>query len=147
MLADAVAETDRTWDLSHVESFVNAGEQVTLPVVSAFIQRMAPFGVPRRAMQPAYGMAELWTAMRWESDFDGVTSVHRVAKDSLATRLRPARADEPAVTFVDCGRVASGVQVRIVDRANQLLPEDTIGCLQIRGRVVTPGYLNNPAAN
>src|SRR4029079_9585460 len=42
---------------------------------------------------------------------------------------------------------APGVQVRIVDRAGQLLTEGVIGRVEVRGQVVTPGYLNNPDAN
>lgn len=148
MLADALAEAgDRRWDLSRVKSFVNAGEQVTLPVIQAFLERVAPFGARPTTMQPAFGMAEVCTIMTHDHVYDGVTSVHRVAKDSLQAVLRPAADHEPAVVFVDCGPVMPGVQVRVVDRGNGLLREDMIGRIQIRGVVVTPGYLNNPAAN
>lgn len=40
-----------------------------------------------------------------------------------------------------------GVQIRIVDQNNELVPEGKIGALHVRGEVITPGYLNNPAAN
>ena len=148
MLTDALAEAgDRRWDLSRVKSFVNAGEQVTLPVIQAFLERVAPFGAGPTTMQPAFGMAEVCTIMTHDGAYDGVTSVHRVAKDSLQSVLRPARDHEPAVVFVDCGPIMAGVQVRVVDRGNQLLREDMLGRIQIKGAVVTPGYLNNPAAN
>jgi hypothetical protein len=39
------------------------------------------------------------------------------------------------------------VAIRIVGPVNQLLPEGVIGRLQVRGAVVTPGYLNSPLAN
>src|SRR5207249_1828538 len=69
-------------------------------------------------------------------------------KTSLPRRLRLAAPGDPAaVEFVEVGPPAPGVQIRIVDRANRLLPERVIGRVQVRGEVVTPGYLNNPAAN
>ena len=37
--------------------------------------------------------------------------------------------------------------IRITDAANRLVPEGVIGRLQIKGAVVTPGYLDNTAAN
>ena len=40
-----------------------------------------------------------------------------------------------------------GVEIRIAGPDGQVLPERVIGRLQIRGAVVTPGYLRNPEAN
>ncbi len=148
MVADALAASkDRRWDLSSVKGLVNAGEQVTLPVVQDFLERVAPFGVTRTAMQPAFGMAEACTCMTYDERFDFERSIHRVAKSSLHAALRPAVGDEPATVFVDCGPVVRGVQIRIADKSNAVLREGTIGRLQIKGPVITPGYLNNPAAN
>jgi len=147
MLGDALAGArDRVWDLSTLKAFLNAGEQVTLPVVSDLLDRVAPFGVAAHVMQPAFGMAEVCTCMTYER-FDFGTSVHRLAKASISGALRPAAGAEAAVTFVDCGPPMRGVQIRIADRANAVLPEGTIGRLQIKGDIVTPGYLHNPEAN
>jgi acyl-CoA synthetase (AMP-forming)/AMP-acid ligase II/NADP-dependent 3-hydroxy acid dehydrogenase YdfG len=148
MVADALATArDRRWDLSSLKGMVNAGEQVTLPVVRDFLDRVAPFGVTPVVMQPAFGMAEACTCMTYDHRFDFDASVHRLAKTSLHGALRPAEGDEQTTVFVDCGPVVRGVEIRIADKANVVLPEGTIGRLQIRGPVVTPGYLNNPAAN
>jgi acyl-CoA synthetase (AMP-forming)/AMP-acid ligase II/NADP-dependent 3-hydroxy acid dehydrogenase YdfG len=148
MVADALAAAkDRRWDLSSLKGLVNAGEQVTLPVVRDFLDRVAPFGVAPSVMQPAFGMAEACTCMTYDHRFAVDGSVHRMAKSSLHGAMRPAEGDEAAVVFVDCGPVVRGVQIRIADKANTVVPEGTIGRLQIKGPVVTPGYLNNPAAN
>lgn len=148
MVADALAASkDRRWDLSSVKGLVNAGEQVTLPVVQDFLDRVAPFGVTRTAMQPAFGMAEACTCMTYDERFDFERSIHRVAKSSLHAALRPAVGGEPSTVFVDCGPVVRGVQIRIADKSNTVMREGTIGRLQIKGPVITPGYLNNPAAN
>lgn len=138
---------DNTWDLSSIKFFMNAGEQVTLPVVRDFLKLVAPFDVPSHAMQPAFGMAEVCTCIVYQNHFDFETGVHQFQKSSLNSRLRKAERDAETVSFIDLGPPVQGVQIRIVDRENQLLLEGVIGRLQIRGDVVTPGYFNNQAAN
>ena len=148
LVADAVASApDKTWDLSSMKFFMNAGEQVTLPVVRDFLERVAPFGVASRAMQPAFGMAEACTCMTYQNDFDCSSGVHRIRKSSLAGHLQVADDDEVAIPFVDLGGPVPGVQIRITDKENKPLPEGVIGRMQIKGPVITPGYLNNPTAN
>src|SRR6266571_2702149 len=139
---------ERTWDLSSIKFFMNAGEQVTLPVVADFLDLVAPFGIQQQAMQPAFGMAEVCTCMTYQNQFRVDTGVHRVLKSSLHGVLREAdRDDATAISFVDLGPPIPGVQIRITDADNHLLPEGVIGRLQIKGAVVTPGYLNNESAN
>ncbi|HEX6290122.1 MAG TPA: AMP-binding protein, partial [Herpetosiphonaceae bacterium] len=149
LLADRLAKAaGRSWNLRSIRYFLNAGEQVTLPVVRGFLEAVAPFGVGQRAMQPAYGMAELCTAMTYVSDFDLTSRVGYFAKASLYGWLRRTAPDDPtAVNFVEVGPPTPGVTIRIVDHRNQILHEGLIGRLQVRGDVVTPGYLDNPAAN
>ncbi len=51
LVADQLAKaTDRRWDLSRMRFFMNAGEQVMLPVIEDFLKRVAPFGVSERTM-------------------------------------------------------------------------------------------------
>jgi acyl-CoA synthetase (AMP-forming)/AMP-acid ligase II/nucleoside-diphosphate-sugar epimerase len=149
LLSDRLAKSaGKRWQLSSIRRFLNAGEQVTLPVVREFLQAVAPLGVAPLAMQPAYGMAELCTAMTYVCDFDPATSVGSFDKGSLHGQLRRAAAhDLTAVNFVEVGPPMPGVAIRIVGPDNQLRSEGVIGRLQVQGAVVTPGYLNNPIAN
>ena len=54
--------------------------------------------------------------------------------------------DQASVEFVDLGSPVSGVEIRIC-RGRDVVQEGVIGSFHIRGSVVTPGYLNNDAAN
>jgi len=140
----------RAWDLSKIKFFMNAGEQVTLPVVHDFLERLAPFGVRQQAMQPAFGMAEVCTCMTYQNDFTIENGALRVLKSSLSGGLRIADADvddTATTTFVDLGPPIPGVQIRITDEQNKLVPEGVIGRFQIKGDVLMPGYLSNDAAN
>ncbi|MGK7873175.1 MAG: SDR family NAD(P)-dependent oxidoreductase [Xenococcaceae cyanobacterium] len=149
LVSNHLAKTpNRTWDLSSLKFLMNAGEQVTLPVVRGFLELVAPFKLASQVMQPAFGMAEVCTCMTYQNHFGIGTGVHCFKKDSLNGKLHIAdEEDTQTATFVDLGSPVPGVQIRIVDNNNQLLPEGVIGRLQIKGDVVTPGYFNNDTAN
>jgi amino acid adenylation domain-containing protein len=149
LVADQLNKSNgRTWDLSSIKLFMNAGEQVTLPVVHDFLSAVAPFGVRPEAMQPSFGMAEACTCMTYQNHFDVEKGVHRILKSSLGGLLRKVDRDDPSATpFVDLGPPMRGVQIRITDEHNRVVPEGVIGRFQIKGDVITPGYLNNEQAN
>jgi acyl-CoA synthetase (AMP-forming)/AMP-acid ligase II len=79
----------------------------------------AAFGVP---VIESYGMTE---------------AAHQMASNPLPPRER----------FAGCVGIAAGPDVAIMDEHGHLLPPDTKGEVVIRGRNVTAGYENNPAAN
>lgn len=149
LVSDALAKVPHlSWDLSSVKFLMNAGEQVTAKVVREFLKLVAPLGVPHQAMQPAFGMAEVCTCMTYQNQFDCESAIHRIRKSSLGEQLIPGEATNPnVVEFTNLGAPVPGVQIRITDRDNKLLSEGAIGRLQIKGKVVTPGYLHNPQAN
>lgn len=79
----------------------------------------AHFGVP---MLEAYGMTE---------------ASHQISSNPLP----------PAARIPGSVGIATGTEIRIVDRAGRVAPDGKPGEVQIRGPGVTPGYLNNPEAN
>ncbi|HEX7843726.1 MAG TPA: beta-ketoacyl synthase N-terminal-like domain-containing protein, partial [Kofleriaceae bacterium] len=138
----------RPRDLSSMKWFFNAGEQVTAAVVREFCARIATFGAAARTMQPAFGMAETATAVTYLNGFDPERSVYRISKASLGGALEwAAEHDAAAATFVDVGLPIPGVELRIADASNCLVPEGVVGRVQLRGAVVTPGYYRNDEAN
>ncbi len=151
LVCDALSRAPaRRFDLSRLVSLMNAGEQITPPVVEEFLRRTGPFGILPRVMQPAYGMAEVCTCMTYRNGFAPDTGVRRILKSSLGGHLEAAAAaagDSAAIGFVDVGPPIPGVEIRIAGPDRQPLPELVIGRLQIRGEVVTPGYLHNAEAN
>ncbi len=139
---------DKKYDLSSVKFFMNAGEQVTGPVVGEFLKAVEKCGVPQTAIQPAFGMAEVCTCMTYTNDFSMKCTPRRFTKSSLGTTLDEVRSGNDQTTeFVDLGGPMPGVAIRITDTKNQVVTERVIGRFQIKGTVVTPGYLHNAAAN
>jgi non-ribosomal peptide synthetase component F/thioesterase domain-containing protein/nucleoside-diphosphate-sugar epimerase/acyl carrier protein len=149
LVADRVWQArGRRWDLSSVKYFMNAGEQVTLPVTREFLSRTGAFGVREGAMQPAFGMAEVCTCMTYQTTYTEAAGVHRILKTSLEARLQETDLEDvTTVAFTDLGPPSPGFEIRIADEQNRVLPEGVIGRFQIRGPSVTPGYLNNERAN
>ncbi len=79
----------------------------------------AAFGVP---VIESYGMTE---------------ASHQMASNPLPPRSR----------FPGCVGIAAGPEVAIMDEEGAILPAGGLGEVVIRGRNVTAGYENNPAAN
>ncbi|WP_071187591.1 SDR family NAD(P)-dependent oxidoreductase [Trichormus sp. NMC-1] len=149
LISEALAKiAEKTWDLSSVKFLMNAGEQVTPRVVREFLNSVAPFGISSQVMQPAFGMAEVCTCMTYQNQFNEQTDIYRIKKSSVGAQLElTTDSHVDVIEFTDLGRPVPGVQIRITDDKNSLLPEGVIGRFQIKGKVVTPGYLNNPQAN
>lgn len=64
-------------------------------------------------------------------------AAHQMASNPLPPRQR----------FPGCVGIAAGPEVAIMDEEGSLLPSGGLGEVVIRGRNVTAGYENNPAAN
>lgn len=142
-------ESQQQWDLSCVKSLLTAGEAVSSKAVEDFIANLAIYGFKKTAIRPAFGMAEMGSGITYyqPTETEPLTR-HIVDKRSLKGRLRRVDVDHPnSAVFTDLGPVIPGVEIRIVDDQNVVVPEDTIGYLQVKGEAVFSGYYNNPAAN
>jgi acyl-CoA synthetase (AMP-forming)/AMP-acid ligase II/NAD(P)-dependent dehydrogenase (short-subunit alcohol dehydrogenase family)/acyl carrier protein len=147
LVADALrGAPERTWDLSSVHSLLNAGEQCTTAVVRDFHERTAGFGLRPGAMVFAWGMAETATAIVYKY-VDEPGGVRRFATASLNGTLEPAGEGTAATEFISMGTPAPGASFRIAGSDGTVLPQRTIGRLQVRSGRVTAGYLNAPGAN
>jgi acyl-CoA synthetase (AMP-forming)/AMP-acid ligase II/NADP-dependent 3-hydroxy acid dehydrogenase YdfG len=124
--ADEIAS--RRWDLSTVRVLINAGEAVVAKTARRFLSLLAPYGLSPGAMHPVWGMSETSSGVTFSTDF----TVGTTSDDDL---------------FVDVGAPVPGFAMRIVDAAGRLVPERTIGSLQVSGPSVTTGYYENPIAN
>ncbi|MFL0809494.1 MAG: amino acid adenylation domain-containing protein [Agarilytica sp.] len=149
LVAEALSEDNsRSRNLSSIKILMNAGEQVTLPVVKKFLALVAPFGVSEQVMQPSFGMAEACTCMTYQNGFSAETGVRYFKKSSLQSDLVETNAqDKSGIGFIDLGGTIPGVEIRIADENNTLIREGQIGRFQIRGSVITPGYYLNDEAN
>lgn len=132
-------------DLSNVVMIIGS-EPVSMPAITAFNEAFAPYGLPRTAIKPSYGIAEA-TLFVATIDPEAEASVLHLGRQQLgAGRAVPVAADDPdAVAQVSCGRVARSLWAVIVDAdAGQELPDGHIGEIWLHGDNVTAGYWGRP---
>ncbi|HTB81378.1 MAG TPA: SDR family NAD(P)-dependent oxidoreductase [Opitutaceae bacterium] len=124
--SDAIAQG--RWNLSSLRFILNGGEAIVSKTARRFLSLLAPHGLPATAMRPSWGMSETCSSVTFSQRF------------TLA-----ATSDNAA--FVEVGEPIPGIQIRIVDEHDILVPSGKIGRLQIKGISITPGYHQNPEAN
>ncbi|MCB0196728.1 MAG: AMP-binding protein, partial [Anaerolineae bacterium] len=140
------------WDLSSVEVLLTAGEAVSAEVVEAFLTRLAPSGLKRTALCPAFGMAEMGSGVTYfqpttARPFGFQTVQRSTAGDGDYGSLEPASPDDPdSITFTSLGPPIPGVSLRLVDEHNRPVSTGAVGRLQVKGEAVSKGYYNNQAA-
>src|SRR5919199_1366796 len=116
------------WDLSSMRYFINAGEVIVDKTARRFMELLCPHKLPPTAMRPTWGMSELSTGVIFSDNFT-----------FEATREN--------ASFVELGTPIPGVSLRIVDDQEQVVEEDVIGHLEVKGFPVTSGYYQDPELN
>jgi acyl-CoA synthetase (AMP-forming)/AMP-acid ligase II/thioesterase domain-containing protein/acyl carrier protein len=112
-------------DLSCLRRIVTGGEANVVETGRRFLELLAPYGFPRHALWPAFGMTETCAASVYSDDF-------------------PNR--DTGREFASVGLPIKGLEMRIVDEHGISLPYGDSGELQLRGQVVFRRYHNNEEA-
>lgn len=124
----ALASPPRGWspDLSSLRVIVCGGEAIVCKTAERFLERLAPFGLRRSALWPAFGMTETCAGSIYSREFP-----QRDAGRESASLGLPLR----------------GLSLRIVDADEEApVPDGQPGELQVRGSMIFRGYFNNEAA-
>lgn len=123
---DRLRASGERLDLSGVRHIISGGEAVVVATGEAFLDHLAPYGLARDALWPAFGMTE-------------------TCAGSVYSRKAFPDADRGA-EFAGLGTPVQGLRIRIADPEDRPLAEGRVGELQLRGPMVTSGYYNNEAA-
>ncbi|OBF41091.1 fatty-acid--CoA ligase [Mycobacterium sp. ACS1612] len=132
-------------DLSNVVMIIGS-EPVSMDAIRAFGDAFAPFGLPRTAIKPSYGIAEATL-------FVSTIAPAAEPRVSFFDRRRLAHgeavrasADSPdAMAHVACGQVARSQRAVIVDpSAGAEVPEGQVGEIWLQGGNVCRGYWGRP---
>ncbi|MDZ7963669.1 MAG: SDR family NAD(P)-dependent oxidoreductase [Nostoc sp. DedSLP03] len=116
------------WDLSSVRYILNGAEAIVGKTARKFLELLTAHGLSTTAIHPAWGMAETCSGVTYSHNFSGESTT-----------------DEDA--FVEVGAPIPGFSLRIVDAQDQLVEEEAIGRLQVKGLTVTSGYFGQPELN
>ncbi|MEA5560868.1 SDR family NAD(P)-dependent oxidoreductase [Planktothrix agardhii] len=135
----------QNWDLSCVKFLLTAGEIISVDAIKTFLQNLVRYNLPATAIRPAFGMAELGSGITYFiPNQSEVFRIHCLDKACLSGTIKQVEnTDINSNSFVNLGEPIPGVKIRIVDEENNVLPEESIGHLQVKGDVVSPGYYNH----
>jgi fatty-acyl-CoA synthase len=128
------------FDLSTLRWALSGAEQVEPADVKDLCEAGEPFGLRPEAILPAYGMAETTVAVSFSDCGVGLV-VDEVDADLLAVLHRAVPASRGKTRrLATLGRPLKGLEARVVDEDNNILPARGVGVLQVRGEPVTLGY-------
>ncbi|MGW6032022.1 long-chain-fatty-acid--AMP ligase FadD32 [Gordonia terrae] len=133
-------------DLSNVIGLINGSEPVTVSSMKKFNEAFAPYGLPKTAIKPCYGMAEA-TLFVSATQRENEAKIVYVDRDDLnAGSFTLVDADAPnAVAQVSCGQVAVSQWATIVDAETATeQPDGHVGEIWLHGLNIGAGYWNKP---
>jgi fatty-acyl-CoA synthase len=133
-------------DLARVVLIIGS-EPVSIDAIDQFSAAFAPFGLPRTAFKPSYGIAEatLFVSTIGSAEEPTVTWFDR--RELEYDRVVPVPSTSPeAVAHVACGRAARSQWAVIVDIASATeLSDGQVGEIWLHGENIGRGYWNKPA--
>jgi acyl-CoA synthetase (AMP-forming)/AMP-acid ligase II/thioesterase domain-containing protein len=112
--------------LSTLRTLISGGESVVCATALKFLARYASAGLSHDVLRPGFGMTETCAGSIFSDEFP---------------------AADAGYDFAGLGRPVPGLEMRVVDAGGRPLPAGRKGELQVRGPMVTGGYLNNPEAD
>lgn len=132
-------------DLSNVVLIIGS-EPVSMEAIHAFDKAFAPFGLPRSAFKPSYGIAEA-TLMVSTIEPSAEPTVSYFDREHLGQgrAVRTSADSRTAVAHVACGQVARSQWAVIVDAdAGEELPDGRVGEIWLHGNNICRGYWGMP---
>jgi acyl-CoA synthetase (AMP-forming)/AMP-acid ligase II/thioesterase domain-containing protein len=114
------------WDLSGLRHIVSGGEANPVATGVGFLDRLAPCGLRRDALWPAFGMTETCAGSIYNREFPDA---------------------DLGEEFAAVGRPVNGLRIRIAEEGGEAPPADgDVGEVQLTGPMITRGYRNNAEA-
>ena len=124
LVNEKLQDKSYSWDLSCVRWMGNGAEAVVGTTTQRFLQQLRQYGL-KDVVSPGYGMSETCSGIAHSHEF------------SLATTGET----------VSVGKPIPEISLRIVNEAENILPQGEIGLLQVKGATVTSGYYRQPELN
>ena len=123
----AKAKEHSQWNLASMRFILNGGEAIVAKQARKFLQLLKPYGLSTQAMFPAWGMSETCSGVTFSPNFFDISS------------------DDDQYTAV--GKPIPGFSFRITNEKGEIVEEQVMGRLEVKGPSVTTGYYKNPEAN
>ncbi|WP_431955136.1 long-chain-fatty-acid--AMP ligase FadD32 [Nocardia lijiangensis] len=133
-------------DLSNVIGLINGSEPVSVASMKKFNDAFAPYGLPKSAIKPCYGMAEATvfvSATKAEDEARAVYVDRGALNAGRMVRVEPGT--DNAIAQVSCGYVAKSQWAAIVDPESGVeRPDGEVGEIWLHGDNMGIGYWGRP---
>ncbi|MDD4868292.1 MAG: fatty acyl-AMP ligase, partial [Mycobacterium sp.] len=132
-------------DLGNVVTIIGS-EPVSMEAIKTFNKAFAPYGLPRNAFKPSYGIAEATLMVATIDPAAEATAAYFDREQLGAGRAVRVAADAPgAVAHVSCGQVTRSLRAVIVDPdTGAELPGGRVGEIWLQGDNIGRGYWGRP---
>lgn len=132
-------------ELNNVVMIIGS-EPVSIDAIRTFNKAFAPYGLPRTAMKPSYGIAEATLFVSTIAPQAEATVLFLDRERLAGGHAVPVAADAPgAVAHVACGQVARSQWAVIVDPATgEELADGRVGEIWLQGNNIGRGYWGMP---
>ncbi|MGB5164433.1 MAG: non-ribosomal peptide synthetase, partial [Woeseiaceae bacterium] len=135
-------------DLSCVKLILNGAEPISWDLCEEFLAALAPHGLQRNAMFPVYGLAEATVGVSLPDpghEYQRII-VHRHSLRIGAPYELAEVGDADAVSFLKVGYAIRDVAIRIAADDDSVLPDGSVGHIQLQGGSVTERIYADEAA-
>ncbi|HVT62525.1 MAG TPA: beta-ketoacyl synthase N-terminal-like domain-containing protein [Legionellaceae bacterium] len=139
-----VSDDEPAIDLSSLRFILNGAEPISSTIMQQFVEKFSKYGLKENRMRAAYGMAEVTVCATVTKSFKPLT-VDSVDRHTLINQnkiLTPISSSSEKTHFVHVGYPIEEISIRITNKQGQILQENEIGEIQIKGPSVTSGYFN-----
>ncbi|MGW4768773.1 long-chain-fatty-acid--AMP ligase FadD32 [Nocardia sp. NPDC004278] len=150
--ARGLPKSGESLDLSNVIGLINGSEPVTTSSMKKFNEAFAPYGLPKTAIKPCYGMAEATLFVSATKAEDEAKVVYVDRNELNAGRMvRVEQGAENSIAQVSCGYVALSQWAAIVDPetvdsdgGGHELADGRVGEIWLHGNNMGIGYWGRP---
>ncbi len=138
-------------DLSNLRFILNGAEPISLATCNRFIAEFSSYGFKNYMIMPVYGLAEGSLAIT-NTPLKEQISSYLVKRTSLQLGKRviidATKENDPEyTTIVDLGVPVGEIDISIRNDRFEVLPDEYVGVICIKGKNVTKGYYHNSKVN
>ncbi len=128
-------------DLSSIRAFINCSEPVRYDSHVLFAERFAANGVTTAQLTVSYAMAENTFAVT-QTPIGKHPTVDIVERQTLQHQLTavPTTDQEASEKIASCGKPIKGTDVKVVNKAGQVLPERHVGEILVKSNCMLTSY-------
>ena len=132
-------------DLSSMRAFIDCSEPCKPDTLAMFAERFGVAGLRPTALQVSYGMAEnVFIATQTDMSSRPPTIVADMHGYSVDGAIRPPEPGSATIAFVSVGAAIPRTELRIIDDAGSVLPENRVGQVAVRSPYLFTGYHGRP---